>query len=421
MRILVIGKGGREHAIVRSLSFSPKVEQLHAIPGSDGMRAQALCHDVESTDFEAIYKVVKKNGIELVIIGPEIEIALGLADFLIERKVLVFSPGKEAAKLEASKIFCKEFLQAANIPTAKSEIVKTVSECMEKCSQFTPPYVLKADGLAAGKGVFICKDKDELQKNAEDIFDKKTLGSAGNSALLEQCLKGWELSYLIITNGMDYRPLPLAQDHKRLLDNDQGPNTGGMGVVAPLRIDLELEDVIHNQILKPTVEQLSKNNLHYRGVLYVGIMVTEEGPKVLEFNVRFGDPEAQVIMPLLDGDWVDVFKSAAMGELLDMNWKPINSCCVVLAAPGYPDNSQKGVIIEGHLNSESPSSYFLHAGTSLNKDKEWLTHGGRVLNAIGLGSDLKESIQIAYNQASKVSWEGMQMRKDIGQKILKVQ
>ena len=418
MKILVVGKGGREHAIIRALSFSPKVEQLHALPGSDGMRTQALCHSIDSSDFPGIYDLIKNKAIDLVVIGPEMEIAHGLADYLREKNVLVFSPSQRAAQLEASKIFCKDFLQRANIPTARSEVVSSVTDCLEKAAHFHSPYILKAEGLAAGKGVFICKDLEELKKNAVDLFDKKLLGEAGNRALLEEHLKGWEMSYLIITNGRDFRPLPLAQDNKRLLDGDQGPNTGGMGVVAPLRVDMDLEDTIHSQILKPTVENLHKENFLYRGVLYVGIMVTEKGPQVLEFNVRFGDPEAQVILPLLDGDWADVFMATAKGELIDMNWKPIYSSCVVLAAAGYPDHPLKGSVIDGHVNYEGPSSYFLHAGTKLQEDKEWVTHGGRVLNAVGLGSDLKESLKLAYEQAAKVSWEGLQMRKDIGQKVL---
>ncbi|MCB0355356.1 MAG: phosphoribosylamine--glycine ligase [Bdellovibrionales bacterium] len=418
MKILVIGKGGREHAIVRALSFSPKVEQLHCLPGSDGIKAQALCHSVDSSDFTAVYNVITKNAIDLVIIGPEAEIAAGLSDFLRSKNISVFAPSQQAAQLESSKIFAKEFLQEARVPTAKYVTVKSVEECMHFSQQFSPPYILKADGLAAGKGVFICQNLEELKESAVAIFDKKTLGSAGERALLEEYQAGWELSYLVLTNGKEYRPLPLAQDNKRLLDDDKGPNTGGMGVVAPLRIDVDLEEKIHDQILKPTVEQLRAKKLIYRGVLYVGIMVTESGPTVLEFNARFGDPEAQVILPLLDGDWADIFKATAAGELLEMNWKPVYSSCVVLAAPGYPENVQKGGIIEGDIKFESPSSYFLHAGTLLREDSDWVTNGGRVLNAMGLGSSLEESLKKAYEQAKKVSWDGLQMRKDIGHKVL---
>ncbi|MCB0391181.1 MAG: phosphoribosylamine--glycine ligase, partial [Bdellovibrionales bacterium] len=311
MKILVIGKGGREHAIIRSLSFSPQVEQLHSIPGSDGIKPLALCHNVDSFDFDKVYEVVQKNSIDFVIIGPEAEIAAGLSDFLRSKNVLVFAPSQQAAQLEASKIFSKEFLISASIPTAKAVVVDSLESCIEKSKMFTPPYILKADGLAAGKGVFICQTLEELKESAHQLFNLKTLGIAGEKALLEQFQEGWELSYLILTNGEDYKPLPLAQDNKRLLDDDQGPNTGGMGVVAPLRIDVSLEEKIHDQILKPTVDRLKTNGFLYRGVLYVGIMVTLDGPSVLEFNVRFGDPEAQVIMPLLDGDWAEIFKSTA--------------------------------------------------------------------------------------------------------------
>jgi phosphoribosylamine--glycine ligase len=419
MKVLVIGRGGREHALVKALTFSPQVEQIHALPGSHGIKSHALCHPVDSLDFSAVFNVVKKYSIDLVIIGPETEIAKGLGDYLREQGVLVFSPSQEASQLESSKIFCKEFLKEANVNTAPYEIIDSVDTCLNQVEKFTPPYVLKADGLAAGKGVFICSSKEELKKCAKGIFEEKWFGESGKRAILEQFQKGWELSYLIVTNGMDYKPFPLAQDHKTLKDNDEGPNTGGMGVVAPLRIDLSLEEEIQNKILRPIVDELNKRKMIYRGVLYVGIMVTETGPSVLEINVRFGDPEAQVILPLLDGDWSEVFMQVAKGELMDLNWKPLFSSCVVMAAAGYPEQVKNGDLIQGDIKFETPSSYYLHAGTQLNIKNEWTTHGGRILNAIGIGSSLKESLDLSYAQAAKVNWPGMQMRKDIGSKILK--
>ncbi len=418
MKILVIGRGGREHALVKALSFSPKVEQIHALPGSHGIRQAAVCHDVNSFDFSGVYSVVRKYGIDLVIIGPEAEIAAGLSDYLRERNVFVVGPSQEAAQLESSKIFCKEFLKRAGVSSSRYKVVDSTQTCLVAAKDFCPPFVLKADGLAAGKGVFICKNVEELKARAEELFDSKSLGVAGNQALIEEFQEGWELSYLILTNGEDFKPLPLSQDHKRLLDRDEGPNTGGMGVVAPLRIDISLEENIQNQILSPIVAQLKKESLLYRGILYVGIMVSDHGPSVLEINVRFGDPEAQVLLPLLEGDWSDVFNSLARGQLVDMSWKPICSTCIVLAAQGYPEAPVKGVIIEGDVGFETSSSYFLHAGSEFRQDGEWVTYGGRVLNAIGLGSDLKEAIQNGYTQASKVYWNGLQMRKDIGAKLL---
>ncbi len=418
MRILVIGKGGREHAIARSLSLSPSVDEVHAIPGNIGMMGHIVLHDVLTSDFRAILDVVKRSGIDLVVIGPEAEIADGLSDFLRDENILTFAPSQAASQLEASKIFSKEFMNRAGVPTARFKTVKSVEEVMLASEEFTSPYILKADGLAAGKGVYICKDKDELKVGAEEIFEQKIFGSAGNFAIIEENLVGWELSYLILTNGEDYRPLPLSQDHKRLLENDEGPNTGGMGVVGPLKIDIELEEKIHQEIIKPSVEQIKKENMLYRGILYIGVMVTEEGPKVLEYNVRFGDPEAQVVIPLLEGDWGDVMMAIAKGELPAVDWKPLFCSCVVLAAEGYPVAPVKGVKIEGNLNYQTASSYFLHAGTGCNKESETVVDGGRVINAIGIGSTLKESVKNAYDQAEQVSWVNVQMRRDIGQKIL---
>jgi len=277
---------------------------------------------------------------------------------------------------------------------------------------------LKADGLAAGKGVFICKTKDELAAAAHSLFNEKSLGDAGYKAVLEQFSPGYELSYLVLTNGKEFQPLPFSQDHKRLLDDDEGPNTGGMGVVGPIAIEDSLRDKIHADIVEPTLRHLSGLGLLYRGILYFGVMVTKEGPSLLEYNVRFGDPEAQVILPLLDGDWGKVFLSLANGELDPLRWKRLYSTCVVMAAPGYPDAPEAGVPIEGDIQGQSASSYFLHAGTKFDQGK-WVTAGGRVLNAIGFGSSLREAIQNAYGQVAKVKWRGQQVRRDIGQKILR--
>ncbi|MCB0407601.1 MAG: phosphoribosylamine--glycine ligase [Bdellovibrionales bacterium] len=419
MKTLVIGKGGREHAIVKALKLSPSVTEVHAIPGSSGMATEAVCHDLSSSDEKQVIDFVRQKNIDLVIIGPEAELASGLSDAIRASGALVFGPSAEAASLEASKIFAKEFMKRANVPTAFAQIVKSTDDIKKCIHEFTPPYVLKADGLAAGKGVFICKNESELLSAAEDIFVHRKLGNAGLSALLEQSLEGWELSYLVLTNGETYQSLPLAQDHKRLNEGDTGPNTGGMGVVAPLKISDDLREQIEKQVIQPSIQTIHSMGLLYRGVLYVGLMITKDGPKVLEYNVRFGDPEAQVLLPLLDGDWGTSMLSIARGETPQLQWKPLYSSCIVLAAEGYPDDPVKNVIIEGGITEETPSSYFLHAGTSKTPDGKWVTNGGRVLNAIGLGSSLKESLSHAYKQAEKVYWKNVQIRKDIGQKVLK--
>lgn len=416
MRFLVLGQGGREHAIIRALKLSPSVTEVHALPGSDGISQEALCHSVDLSDSKAVEAFFKKYDFDCVVVGPENYLVQGLSDQLRSLGVNVVGPSQIAAQLEGSKIFAKEFMVKAGVPTAAFEIVSDVDGTMRAATKFTPPYVLKADGLAAGKGVFLCATLPELKAAAESLFEAKSLGAAGLRAILEQFQPGYELSYLILTNGLEGEALPLAQDHKRLCDEDQGPNTGGMGVVGPLRISQELLNQIQTQIVRPTLRHLHGSGLLYRGVLYIGIMVTKEGPTVLEFNVRFGDPEAQVILPLLDGDWGLVFSRLAKGELTALKWKNVHMACIVQAAPGYPDNPEKGVVIDGDIGFQGSSSYFLHAGTKKSPSGEWVTHGGRVLNSVGMGSSLKEAITNAYNQAKHVAWRGLQMRKDIGSK-----
>jgi phosphoribosylamine---glycine ligase len=418
IRILVIGQGGREHALVKALKSSGSVSEVHCCPGNSGIALEALCHPVDKLDADRVLELCRRLSFDLVVIGPEAPLAAGLADDLRAAGIVVFGPSQAAASLEASKVFAKEFMTRANVPTAPYIEVSTVEETLKAADRFTPPFVLKADGLAAGKGVFICETREELGQAARSLFDQKILGSAGERAVLEQFQEGWELSYLILTNGADYQPLVLAQDHKRLKDGDQGPNTGGMGTVAPLGIEPELHAQIHARILKPSVETLKAMGLLYRGVLFVGIMVTPKGPSVLEYNVRFGDPEAQTILPLLDGDWGQVMMAVAKGDLPKLNWRPLHLACVVLAAAGYPDQPQKGVPIGGEIGFQTASSYFLHAGTKVRNDGVWTTDGGRVLNAVGVGSSLPEAVKNAYNQAAKVTWPGQLVRRDIGARQL---
>lgn len=417
MRFLVIGQGGREHALVRALKYSPSVTEVHAVPGSQGISQDAICHELDLSDAKAVESFVKKYHFDCVVVGPENHLVQGLSDLLRSLGVDVVGPSQIASQLEGSKVFAKEFMVQAGVPTAKYVVVEDVEATLKAATQFTPPYVLKADGLAAGKGVFLCDTLADLKVAATDLFEKKTLGAAGRRALLEQFQGGYEVSYLILTNGERAEALPLAQDHKRLADGDQGPNTGGMGVVAPLTLEPGLREVIETQIVQPTLRHLQGSGLLYRGVLYIGVMVTPSGPTVLEFNVRFGDPEAQVILPLLEGDWGYVFSKLAKGELVPLQWKDLYMTCVVQAAPGYPEAPAKGVVIEGDLGWQSPSSYFLHAGTAKSPSGQWVTNGGRVLNAIAMGSSMREAIKAAYAQAEHVQWRGLQMRNDIGAKV----
>lgn len=416
LNVLVVGQGGREHALVRALRQSPSVQSVHALPGSDGLALDAKCHAVDWQNFAGVLEVVRTEKIDLVVVGPEVPLEGGLSDALRDAGVKVFGPSREAARLEGSKVVSKEFMLKAGVPTARHFVVKTVEETMKAAFNFAPPYVLKADGLAAGKGVFICKTEADLKAAAESLFVQKSLGDAGNSALLEEFSPGYEISYLVLTNGHDCQPLLLAQDHKRLNDNDEGPNTGGMGVVAPVAIDEKLRAQINREVVEPSVRQLAEQGLMYRGVLFIGLMITPQGPSVLEYNVRFGDPETQVILPLLDGDWAEVFHELSQGRLQELTWKPLASACVVLSAQGYPDAPVKGAALEIPA-STSETRYLLHAGTKAGGSAtQWQTNGGRVLNAIGLGANIRDAVTAAYSVAREVKSESLHMRTDIGRR-----
>jgi phosphoribosylamine---glycine ligase len=429
IKALVIGQGGREHALVRALRLSPSVQEVHALPGSDAIALEAQCHPIQWEDFAAVLSLVREIQIDLVVVGPEVPLVAGLSDALRAAGVKVFGPSQAGAQLEGSKIYSKKFMVEAGVPTARYEIVSSVEETRSAARAFAPPYVLKADGLAAGKGVFICKTEKELFDAADELFVKKSLGVSGARALLEEFQPGYEISYLVLTNGEDFEPLLMAQDHKRLRDGDEGPNTGGMGVVAPVDVDSELREWINRDVVRPSLAQMRQRGLLYRGVLYVGLMITPNGPSVIEYNARFGDPEAQVLLPLLDGeggDWGQVLSDLADGRLRKLSWKKDSCCCVVLAAEGYPDAPVKGAPISGlpvrpgsssSKRDETDTSYILHAGTVKDPKKGWVTSGGRVLNAIGVGKNLSEAIEEAYAAAKKVSWAGRLMRTDIGAKI----
>lgn len=416
MRVLVIGQGGREHALVKALYFSPSVTEVHIAPGSDGM-TEAINHAVDPSNQEEILSMCRRFQFDLVVIGPEIPLVQGLSDRLVQAGFKVFGPSQNAAKLEGSKIFSKEFMVQAGIPTAKHIVVSSVADVEKAAAQFTLPYVFKADGLAAGKGVYICHSKEELMDAARDVFEKKVLGEAGSRALLEQFHKGYELSFFILTNGVSYVALPLAQDHKKIGEGETGPNTGGMGTVAPIKIsDSDYQQII-SKVVEPTVKGLREHSLFYRGVLFIGLIMTEQGPNTLEYNTRFGDPEAQVLLPLLDGDWGKVMLQVASGEIPQLQWKSLYSACVVLAAENYPNTPVKGTMIEGDVHAQTTSSYILHAGTK-KENGNWIVNGGRVLNAIGIGSTLKEAVKKAYEISESVNWKGRQMRSDIGKKFL---
>lgn len=414
MNVLIIGQGGREHAFVKALKSSSMVKEIYVIPGNPGIATDVVCQSVDHKNPEAVLKFCKRTEIGLVIIGPEDPIVDGLADHLRDAKIPVIAPSKNAARLEGSKIFAKDFMFEYGVSSANYVVVNNVDETLDAAKLFVPPFVLKADGLCGGKGVMICKTVEQLKDAALMMFQNKAFGAAGEKAILEQYLPGYELSVLVLTNGKDYQVLPLAQDHKQLYDYDEGPNTGGMGAVAPMAIQDNLKVLITTKIIEPTLKGLQERGYTYRGVIFIGIMVTLKGPMCLEYNIRFGDPETQVILPLLDGDWGKVFAELAQGNMLPLSWKPIHSSCVVLAAPGYPEKPQLGLSIEGDINHQTENSYFLHAGTAKTPEGKWTTNGGRVICCVGLGNTKEEARERAYAQTTKVSWLNMHMRKDIG-------
>ncbi len=428
MNVLVIGKGGREHALIHAFQNSSSVNRVYDFPHREGLNALPLT-DNKGTNFSALELIpfLKKQKIDLIVIGPEKELTLGWADLFREHGFKVFGPSQAASQLEGSKVFAKNFMKNARVPTSRYAIVESVNQVMDLSSNFSAPYILKADGLAAGKGVFICPDRNHLKESAAQLFEKKIFGEAGKKALLEEFQEGYELSVFIFTNGKDYQALPLAQDFKKRNEGHQGPNTGGMGAVAPIEKDPHLWKIIEEQIIHPTVSQIQKDGLFYRGVLYVGLMISpKKGPQVLEYNVRFGDPECQILLPLINKDMGVLFSEVSEGKISSLNFYDRHGCCVVLAERGYPQNPRKGEVIPSQVNGEdllsvSPTknlnsqeqSYFLHCGTKKNKN-QWVVDGGRVLNAIGLSSSLEKARENAYDLVQRLPDLQLYYRKDIG-------
>lgn len=416
MNVLVIGQGGREHALVKSFAQSKVVQTVYALPGNPGMTEATLVL-LKPNQTHEIIEFCKNKSVDFVFIGPEGPLCEGLSDHLRQANIPVVGPSQEAAQLEGSKIFAKEFMISAGIPTARSFVVTSTTEAINAAASFQPPFVLKADGLASGKGVFICDDLDSLKQAAQEIFEKGSLGQAGKKALLEEFTDGYEISYLILTNGSDYVSLPLAQDHKRLKENQTGPNTGGMGTVAPFPIGPSLKKQIEDEIIQKSLAEIQKRKMLFRGVLFIGLMVKENKASVLEFNVRFGDPETQVILPLIENDFLLFCKNLAQGKLEPLKFSQNKSAvCVVLAAESYPDQPVLGAKITGDLLFADEHSYFIHAGTQ-RENQQWMVGGGRVLGAVGIGQTVQQAQQKAYELVEKVSWKGLQYRKDIGDQV----
>ena len=412
MNILVIGSGGREHAIIKSLAQSAKVNKIYCSPGNAGIAELASNVNLEIKNHSAVVLFCAENKIDFVFIGPEDPLVDGLADSLRAKKIPVFGPSMAAAKLEGSKIFAKSFMQEAGVPTADADLVSSVADTMAAAKKYSAPYILKADGLAAGKGVFICASLAELQNAATDIFEKKTLGPAGNYALLEQNIPGKEISLLVLTNGSEFQVLPMAQDHKRLFDNNTGPNTGGMGTVAPMLIENSLYEKIIARVVKPSIAQLKTHRYLFYGVLFIGLMIKDDEPYVLEYNVRFGDPETQVILPLIENDIAELFSELGNGRLSPLKLNGKTAFCIVNAAEGYPEKPVKNKTILLPENTES--TYTLHAGTALTPTGQLVSAGGRVLNIIAVRDNFTQAREAAYEFNAQVIFEGRQFRNDLG-------
>ena len=417
MNILVIGSGGREHALFWKLSESPQTERIYAIPGNPGMGEMT---DIAVTDNAAILQFAKEKDIDLVVVGPEVPLMNGLVDDLEAAGIPAFGPRANAAEIEGSKSFAKDLMKKYGIPTARYEVFAEAEAARAYIRSEGTPIVVKADGLAAGKGVVVAMTEQEALDAVDAIMEHNSFGDAGARVVIEEFMEGEEASLLAFTDGTVIRPMISAQDHKRAFDGDKGPNTGGMGTYAPAPVMTpELTERAVEEILKPTISAMEKEGRAYRGCLYLGLMITADGPKVVEFNARFGDPETQVVLPLLDGDLVQIMHACADGTLADVpiRWKDGAAVCVVLSAGGYPASYEKGNEIYGIGNAEKLGALVFHAGTA-KKNGKIVTNGGRVLGVVGMGKDIASAVQSAYDAVDQISFKGEYHRKDIAHRAL---
>jgi phosphoribosylamine---glycine ligase len=418
MKILVLGGGGREHALVWKLKQSPRVEKIWCAPGNGGIAAEAECVAIEAGDVGRIVALTEKIQPDLTIVGPELPLVNGLTDRFRQRNWAIVGPSQQAAQLEGSKVFSKEFLQRHGIPTAKMYgAYDSPAEVYGRLSSVAWPVVIKADGLCAGKGVFLAPDFVAAKSFVQRVMEKNELGPGGGRILLEETLEGEELSFIILTDGKRYAPLVPTRDHKRVFDENQGPNTGGMGAYsAEELLPEDLQETVRSMIVEPTLRGLAADGIRYQGFLYIGLMLTKSGPKVLEFNCRLGDPETQAILARLDFDLADILNDVAK-ERLDpsrLRWKPGASACVVLTSGGYPGKFENGKRIDGLTAAGKITGVkVLHAGTRVAGDGV-VTNGGRVLGVTAAATSLKAALSSAYEAVSRIHFEGMHYRRDIG-------
>ena len=417
MNVLVVGGGGREHAICWALRKSPRVDRLYCAPGNGGIAGVAECVDIKATDIDGLVGFVKSHPIDFVMVAPDDPLALGLVDTLEAAGVRTFGPHKNAAIIESSKAFSKGLMKKYGIPTAAYEVFSDMDSAVAYIREKGAPIVVKADGLALGKGVVVAMDVDTAIDAVRSMMADKKFGASGSTVVIEEFMTGPEVTVLAFTDGKTIVPMLSSQDHKRVFDGDKGPNTGGMGAFCPSpNYTPELSDICMKTIFRPTIDAMSKEGRTFKGVIYFGLMLTPKGPRVVEYNARFGDPETQPILSMLDTDLLDIFEAVVDGRLsdIDIRWKPGAACCIVMASGGYPDSYEKGFEITGLDRVPSDITVF-HAGTSL-KEGKYLTNGGRVLGVTALGGTLSDAVKRAYDGIANIGFDGAHYRKDIGRK-----
>jgi phosphoribosylamine---glycine ligase len=422
MNILIVGNGGREHALAWKIAQSPRAERVFVAPGNAGTEIDGENVAISSNDFPGLIRFAKEQNVGLTVVGPEAPLAAGIVDAFEAAGLQIFGPSKAAAELEASKVFCKDLLRSADVPSPEYQVFHSADEAARYLrDREDVPVVVKADGLAAGKGVVVCSSRDEAVRAVEQIGGDKVFGAAGDRLVIEERLDGQEASVLAITDGQTIVTLQPAQDHKPAYDGDVGPNTGGMGAYCPAPlVGDEMLAWIEEHVLVPTVHAMRRTRRLFRGVLYAGLMITRQGPKVLEFNARFGDPECQPLLMRLKSDLVDVLEAAAQGRLdsiAPLEWDPRPAVCVVMASKGYPGPYEKGLPIRGLSAAETlPDVKVFHAGTATDADGKVVTAGGRVLNVTALGSSISTAKLNAYRAVKVIRWQGAWCRKDISDK-----
>ncbi len=421
MKVLVVGSGGREHALAWKLAQSPDVIKLYCAPGSDAIASVAECVPIKVEALDEIVDFVKENKIGLAVIGPEVPLVLGISGKLEEIGCKVFGPSKEAAQIEGSKAFAKQLMDDAQVPTARYGVFTDLDKARLYLLEVGAPVVIKADGLAAGKGVYVCREISEATDALDEIMNDRVFGEAGAQVVIEEFLEGEEASLLALVDGENVLPLASSQDHKPAFDGDKGPNTGGMGAYSPAPVlDGDMLEKAVEQVIRPVVDVMKDRGTPYKGVLYAGLMIKDGVPKVLEFNCRFGDPETQPIMARLGGDILPALVACADGKLdeIELAWKPQAAVCVVMASGGYPASYEKGKVIKGIEDAEAMQDVIVfHAGTK-KQDGQWVNTGGRVLGVTALGDSVSEAQRLAYQAVKKISWEKVHYRMDIADKAL---